>query len=191
MPHDLSAPQGSVAKGIAYAHTVAMMPSHKESAFKHLPTYTAGILFHLGIFLSLLLYIWTVVSAFTGLGTPRLCAYVGAAFLCVSAVCGLFMLGKRLFKKTLHVLSTPDDYISNVLVTLFQIVSLGWLLQAAVGLEHTQGLVNALYYIECALLFLWIPVGKIRHLLYYFFARTHLGYFYGRRGSWPPKKTSL
>ena len=47
---------------------------------------------------------------------------------------------------------------------------------------------GAAYYIIMALLFVWMPLGKIKHVLYFFFARYHLGFFYGWRGTWPPKK---
>jgi len=47
---------------------------------------------------------------------------------------------------------------------------------------------QSVYYVTAALLLLYIPVGKLRHLVYFFAARYQLGYFYGWRGSWPPSK---
>jgi hypothetical protein len=35
---------------------------------------------------------------------------------------------------------------------------------------------------------LYIPAGKLRHTVYFFAARYHLGYFFGWRGVWPPGK---
>jgi hypothetical protein len=44
------------------------------------------------------------------------------------------------------------------------------------------------YYFICAgLLFLYLPLGKLKHSLYFFAARYHLGFFYGWRGIWPVK----
>ena len=40
-----------------------------------------------------------------------------------------------------------------------------------------------LYYIAFSIFLIWIPIGKTRHLLYFFYARYHLGAFYGRRGT--------
>jgi hypothetical protein len=30
-----------------------------------------------------------------------------------------------------------------------------------------------------------MPLGKLRHVVYYFAARYHLGFFYGWRNVWP------
>lgn len=189
LPNDLATPQGSTAKGIVYAHTVAMSPTHKESAYKHLPTYTAGIIYHLGTFLSLLLYVWVLCCRSFGWHAPRWLYLVFAACLLISTVCGIFIFGKRCLRKDLRSLSVPDDYISNGLVTGFQgLTALLLIFPHATVLGICTLL--TVYALWGALLFLWIPCGKIRHLLYYFLARTHLGVFYGRRGTWPPAKES-
>jgi len=89
------------------------------------------------------------------------------------------MLGKRIFNKGLRALSLPDDYISNGLVTLFLLAS---------SVLFWGKMPVALYFILSALLLFWLPIGKTRHLLYFFAARFHLGFFYGRRGAWPVNK---
>ena len=48
-PTDYSEKRGDVAKAITYSMSGAMSPKKKESAFLHLPTYTAGIIYHIGI----------------------------------------------------------------------------------------------------------------------------------------------
>ena len=55
-PIDYAPAAGKTGPAIQYSFTGAMSPSKKESAFLHLPTYTAGILYHLGTFLSILLF---------------------------------------------------------------------------------------------------------------------------------------
>jgi hypothetical protein len=45
-----------------------------------------------------------------------------------------------------------------------------------------------LYFIIAAVLWLYFPVGKLRHVVYFFAARYHLGFFFGRRGVWPGHK---
>ena len=70
MPKDLSQETGSVKKGIIYSFTGAMSPTAKESAYLHLPTYVAGLLYHAGIFTSLLFFVWTVISVTTDIETP-------------------------------------------------------------------------------------------------------------------------
>ena len=34
-----------------------------------------------------------------------------------------------------------------------------------------------------------MTVGKLKHVVYFFAARYHLGFFYGWRNVWPPHKT--
>ncbi|HOE24022.1 MAG TPA: hypothetical protein PKV77_00015 [Bacteroidales bacterium] len=152
-----------------------MSPTKKESAYLHLPTYTAGIIYHLGTFLSLLLFI-ILLAGFTPSGTLSL---VISLLLAVSTLAGLMILVKRFLNNELRSLSNPDDYISNLLVTLFHLMTI-----AALNFEGAR----IFYFLEASLLMLYLPVGKLRHTIYFFAARYHLGYFFGYRGTWPPVK---
>jgi hypothetical protein len=49
-------------------------------------------------------------------------------------------------------------------------------------------ILQSFYYLTYSLLMLYIPIGKLRHTVYFFAARYHLGYFFGWRGVWPPAK---
>jgi hypothetical protein len=46
-PKDLSKKSGNMARAQRYAYTTAMLPAQKESAYLHIPTFTAGIFFWL------------------------------------------------------------------------------------------------------------------------------------------------
>lgn len=183
-PKDLSRKSGSVAKGVAYSNTAAMMPNQKESAYMHLPTYAAGIVFHLGIFLSLLLFILLMIPPVEAwlFSIEWLCALL-AACLCVSTACGFMLFFKRIIKKEMRELSHLDDFVSNLSTTMFQLFTL-------LALCYLGGsrCVSTAYYLVCAWLFVYLPAGKLRHVLYYFSARFHLGFFYGWRNVWPPQK---
>ncbi|MBO4645859.1 MAG: hypothetical protein J5642_05030 [Bacteroidales bacterium] len=180
-PKDFSIPSGNVTQGVVYSNTVAMMPTNKESAYMHLPTYAGGIIFHLGIFLSFLLYILSLfgVNDFY----PEWLNIVLGLCVSVSALCGVLLLIKRLINKNLNSLANPDDYLSNLFTTLFQCGTALFLLTAG-----ENGTISAVYYILCTLLFIYMPWGKLKHLVYYFSARYHLGFFYGWRNVWPPQK---
>ncbi len=102
-----------------------------------------------------------------------------AAIIFIAAVCGMALFIKRLAKKELRDLSCADDYISNLLCTITLFLTTYSLLTLQFG---------AVYYVIMALLFVWMPLGNVKHVLYFFFARYHLGFFYGWRGTWPPKK---
>lgn len=58
---DPSKAKGNISAAIAYSFTGAMSPKNKESAYLHLPTYAAGMIFHLGTFLS---FLWLIMIFF-------------------------------------------------------------------------------------------------------------------------------
>jgi hypothetical protein len=174
-PYDYATAAGQTSSAIAYSFTGAMSPVKKETAFLHLPTYIAGIVYHLGTFISIFIYfmIWM------GVVFPAVPAVAMAIFLWVSSVSGIGILIKRVIKKSLRRLSNPDDYISNMLVTIFQLMT---------GIMLVWNPVCPVYYITTCLLLLYFPAGKLKHAIYFFAARYHLGIFYGSRGVWPPKQ---
>ncbi|MEZ5195551.1 MAG: hypothetical protein R2764_03905 [Bacteroidales bacterium] len=99
-------------------------------------------------------------------------------FLILSGISGLGILVKRISKQQLRALFNPD-YLSNFLVTLFQLVT-------ALTLFQVQYF--PLYFIIASILLLYLPLEKLKHTVYFFATRYHLGYFYGWRGVWPPKR---
>jgi nitrate reductase gamma subunit len=172
-PRDFSKSADTVGSAIRYSFTKAMNPARKESAYLHVPTYIAGMLYHLGTFLSgVLLFVF--LFSIDLYGTIELFISV---FLMVSILCGTGILVKRIFSKLLREITVIDDYISNILVTAFQVCTLVYI--------HFS---LPVYYIAASALLLYIPFGKLRHAVYFFAARYYLGLFYGHRGTWPPIK---
>lgn len=178
-PNDMSEKSGDTTKGIVYANTTAMLPQNKESAYLHLPGYAAGMLFHIGIFTSFLVFLLSFFPFFNRWIEVSTLRLIIAAVLAVTCLSGYILLFRRVLSKDLKGLSTPDDFISNALTSTFQLFTILHLVWP------TNGVVTALYYIACALLFVYMPFGKLRHAVYYFAARYHLGFFYGWRNVWP------
>jgi len=170
-------PSGSKKKGILFALGRGMMPWEKESAKKHLVTYGAGIFYHSGIFAAFF-------YLFLDLFFVKTSSYTDSIFIVLIAsalVCGLGLLLKRSLLKYMRAISSPDDFISNTLVDLFLLFSL----------FHAFGFqVRIFWYTAAILLFLYIPMGKIRHCFFFFYARILFGSFYGRRGVYPPRQPS-
>jgi nitrate reductase gamma subunit len=198
-PKDLSEKSGSVTAGVVYSNTKAMMPQHKESAYKHLPTYTAGILFHLGSFLALFLFVLLsfdlfisdVISIF--FFKNRIISSLIAIFLWFTTCCGIGLIIKRIVYKKLRPITNADDYLATGLVTLFHLTSAILFIFYAFHCGLHQYFSNQVhesvfcaYFLSAILLFLYLPFGKLKHSVYFFAARYHLGFFYGRRGTWPP-----
>ena len=174
LPGDYSLKRGNLKSAIAYSFVGAMNPLKKESAYLHLPTYSAGILYHVGTFISIVVF-FLLLFHFSFAYSIQ---WILACFLTASVVSGLGIFLKRISLKKLRSLSNPDDYISNVLVTMFQLLTLISIINQAF---------SPFYFISAGLLFLYLPLGKLKHSLYFFAARYHLGFFYGWRGIWPDK----
>ncbi|MFH2096709.1 MAG: hypothetical protein ABIJ16_13450 [Bacteroidota bacterium] len=174
-PVDFSEKTGNTGSGIRYSYTGAMKPSAKESAYLNLPTYAAGLVFHLGTFFAIALFFFFLFNMIF----PLWFEWIAALCLGISGICGLAILLKRIFSKELRSFSNPDDYISNMLVTGFQLAT-------AIVLFVPVFVIP--YFLIAASLLIYLPAGKLKHTVYFFAARYHLGYFFGWRNVWPPKK---
>jgi len=165
---------GKEGPAIAYSYTGAMSPAKKESAYLHLPTYTAGMLFHVGLFIAIINLFVTMIE----IELPGLVLLILSCVFGVGILCGIGILIKRIFKPVLRSISNPDDYISNILVTGFQLMSL--------LVINKPDFVNALY-IYSAILLVYLPAGKLKHSFFFFTSRIALGKYYGSRGVWKTK----
>jgi hypothetical protein len=174
VPEEYSQKKGNTSQSVRYAFSGAMSPFKKESAYLHLPTYTAGIIYHLGTFVSFGLLFFIL----PGIIPTGVAGMIFRGFLSVSSLCGILILIKRAVKHDLRSLSNPDDYISNFLVNTFQILTFLVILDIRF---------LPLYFTGTGLLLLYVPVGKLKHTVYFFAARYHLGIFYGWRNIWPPR----
>lgn len=173
-PPEYARRSGHIGKAVRYSFTGAMSPKAKESAYLHLPTYMAGIMYHIGTFLAIALFLF----AMAGIWPHGIWMYGTAGILLLSFLCGMGIFFKRLGKHELRSLSNPDDYISNILVTSFQLFTV---------LAMFEAIFLPAYFTVSAILLLYFPMGKLKHAVYFFAARYHLGYFYGWRDVWPPK----
>lgn len=171
---DLARVRGREGAAIAYAYTLAMLPWSKESTRIHWLDYSRGVIFHLGIAGGLITLTLSFFPGLTNLPAPLLA--VGGYFLAIAFICGAIGLILRATHPRLRSLSTPDDYLAVILVAGFVGLS-SWVLVRPEGLSF--------YYGWAAIMFTYLPFSKIRHFLYWFFARFFLGQSFGRRGVLP------
>jgi len=172
LPADRSEAKGQPAQGVAYAFTQGMMPWAKESTRVHIIAYLRGIGFHVGIFTALAALIISPFWARLPAAIDALLALV----LLVGALLGAAGGVMRILDHNLRKLSTPDDHFAVWLVTV-------WILAAALAVWN-QALLVA-FYLVSAITLAYVPLGKIRHCLYFFFSRTFFGKFFGRRAVFP------
>jgi len=169
-------PQEKGGKGILYAFTKGMMPWEKESASRHFLTYGAGIFYHLGIF-SAVIYILSLAA---DLKLGIWFVYLLRLLMAFGLISGLGLFFRRLFLNFLRAISCTDDYTANILVDL----TLG----LALLNTYVKGLRSILFLVSI-LLFLYIPLGKIRHCFFFFYSRFLFGVFFGRRGVLSQKRS--
>ncbi len=167
-----AAPRGSPAAGVRYAFTTAFLPGAKESASRHLPSYTAGLVYHGALFFMLALLVLSLLLP----ALPDAAGAAAAVLLSLGLISGIALLMKRMASPVLRGLSVPDDLVANLLVDAALASALAWTLRpAALPVFQLAG----------AALLLYAPVGKLRHMLFLFTARRLSGEHYGRRGVLP------
>lgn len=167
-------PRGDAKKGVLYAFGRGMLPWEKESTSKHLPTYVSGILYHTGIFAAL----FYLLSLIFSLELSKLFISILRLLFFLGFLGGFTLLFKRIFLPPMRKISCPDDFAANTIVDLFLIFAF----------VHTYSVRETpLFFLLAILMFLYIPVGKIRHCIFFFYTRILFGLFYGRRGVLPPK----
>jgi hypothetical protein len=163
---------GDPAAGIRYAFTNAMLPQAKESVRMHLPSYAAGVVFHLGAFAAFGLLAVTLAR----IQVPAAIAWIGRIATLAGALGGLALLAKRSLTPHLRGLSSPDDFVANLLTTGFATLA------CAASLDPR---LQTVWLVIAAVLLVYVPIGKIRHCLFFFSSRAFLGAFFGYRGTFP------
>lgn len=165
----------SARRGVLYAFGAGMAPTAKESTRTHPGAYVLGLAYHLGIFTAFGVLAWVLLKGDSG-RTPV--ALPISALLVAGTLGGLGLLGRRAGTAMLRGLSNPDDYIANLLTTAF--IALAALRVWLPGVEP-------ILLVAAMLLLCYAPAGKIRHCVFFFVSRTHLGRHFGRRGTFPLK----
>ena len=172
LPADNSPIKGNLSHGIMYAFTTGMMPWAKESTRIHMLAYLRGIGFHVGVFAAIGA---VIVSPFWNWLPPFLSATLFWV-LTLGAVLGAAGGIMRIAEHNLRGLSLPDDHFAVWLTTLFLTLA---------GLAILNDMFMIPMYIVSAITFVYVPLGKIRHCLYFFFSRLFFGRFFGRRAVFP------
>ena len=172
VPAPIAPARGSAAAGILYAFTFAFAPWAKESASRHLPSYLAGIAYHVAVFAGLV----RLAVSLVGPSLPSLANGVIAVLAGCGLACGLALLVKRCTDRRLRAVSVPEDYFANALVNLMLAATLAAALRPST---------LPVFQIVGAVLVLYAPLGKLRHMLFLLTSRGVLGATFGRRGVRP------
>jgi len=169
-----------------YSLANVAMPWSMESTRNGFFFYLTFLVFHGGVVAGIsLAFLSTLIPGFVAhpIVAAPFAALMGLAFLV-----GVGRFIRRLVVPHMRLISTPDDYFSLLMMTVWfalgaytQTYVAGWAAQ-----DSTLALVLYLYLTSFFLLY--VPFSKISHYLYYPFTRWYLGKALGHRGSFPVAK---
>jgi hypothetical protein len=162
--------RSSPAKGVIWSFTLGMAPWKKESARIHWIAYLRGIILHISIFIGAA---FLMVSPWLG-ELPEWLRFATAIILAIGTLVGLAGFWIRWHDPILKELSIPDDYFALALTTLF--VAAGTIAALSINLA-------SLFWIVSGITMAYVPFGKLRHFIYFFYSRAFLGMVLGRRGA--------
>jgi hypothetical protein len=166
---DLARERGAAGKGILFAFTLGMAPWEKESTRIHWIAYMRGIFFHVGIFMA-----FGVLLASPWLeALPDWLVWLGLVITGFGALFGFAGIFMRLSGPNERALSVPDDYASVFLTSLFIAFAFMTLLWSSV---------LPAFYVMTGITGAYIPLGKIRHCVYFFYSKFFFGKGFGHRG---------
>jgi hypothetical protein len=169
-------------KSIIYSWANIAMPWAMESTRTKLFIYVQFVIFHLGVVAAIGLSF--VIPYAPGLLASSTLVFllqitVGLAFLV-----GIYRILRRVSSNYMRAISTPDDYFSLVLLTV-------WFFFAFLSVPNSTagGEWHLLtYFMLTAFFLIYVPFSKISHYLYYPFTRYYLGKTMGRRGVYPMRR---
>jgi hypothetical protein len=166
-----SNPKGEIWRGAVDAFSTIVAPWKMESTHKHWTRYMEFSVFHLGVFLNIAL---SFVMAYAPGVLSAPVRSVLFVVLAASLIAGSLRLTRRATLAEMRIISSPDDYIAMAMVLLFLLTGLLSLLDWGPGVVA--------YFVIAALFLVYEPFSKIRHYIYYPFARYFFGATSGRRG---------
>jgi nitrate reductase gamma subunit len=150
-----------------------------ESARTKWFLWTQFAVFHLGVVAAIALS-FIIPYAPSLLETPGV---VPIFQVVIAAAClvGLMRIMRRVGSRHMRAISSPDDYFSLVLLTV-------WFAFAALAVPNNaaqgEGILLTYFWLT-AFFLVYVPFSKISHYLYYPFTRYFLGKTMGRRGVYP------
>ncbi|MFN2235271.1 MAG: hypothetical protein ACK2U1_13675 [Anaerolineales bacterium] len=152
-----------------------------KNTFKRNPLiYIGGGLFHLGLFVVIFLgtphmLVWKSLLKF---GWPTLPLPI-VDWLAVAGIVGmLILLINRLIHPVLKLISGPAEYLAWLMVFIPMVT--GYMMTHHLWFQYE--VLFSLHMLAVDMLLIWIPLSRISHFMFYFFARVIHGQEFGKRG---------
>jgi nitrate reductase gamma subunit len=171
-------------RGVLYSWAIIGMPWAMESTRRRPFLWIQFVLFHLGVTAAIALSF--IIPYGPGLLEGRgpvlfLQVLIGAAL-----AVGVVRMVRRVGDRYMRAISSPDDYFSLVLLTV-------WFFFAVLAAPNdpARGEWRLLgFFILTAFFLIYVPFSKISHYLYYPFTRFYLGRTLTHRGVYPIRRVA-
>ncbi|HHE46758.1 MAG TPA: hypothetical protein ENL08_03520 [Bacteroidetes bacterium] len=170
-------------KGIIYSWANIFMPWSMESARKHVLMWFQFGIFHMGVTAAIALSV--IIPYAPEVLEITLITTIFQVVIVAAFIVGIMRIIRRISIPVLRAISSPDDYFSLILLTV-------WFFFAAFSVPNRwqEGETFLLTYFWLTAFFLiYVPFSKISHYLYYPFTRYYLGKTMGYRGVFPLRGT--
>lgn len=176
---DLSTPRTD-SKGSGWRTVFTRTVPHRESLVRAPITVIGGYVFHLGFFITLLLFIPHIqfIEELIGLSWPGLPSPLVDITAVITLLALLVMLIHRVMDPVKRFISTAGDYLAW-LVTVLPILT-GYLAYHHLLFDYT--LMLALHILSVELLMVLLPFTKLMHAVSFVVARWYTGEQFGRKG---------
>lgn len=175
-------PSTTPKKGILYSWGNIAMPWAMESTRRKPLMYITFALFHIGVTASIILSF--IIPYGPALLENTLLVTLFQIIIGTAFVIGVTRIIRRAGGKYMRAISSPDDYFSLILLTVwFFFAFLAVPNQTSSGEWHLLS-----YFILTAFFLIYVPFSKISHYLYYPFTRYYLGKTLGHRGVFPVQR---
>jgi len=172
--------------GILYSWANIAMPWAMESTRKKFFLYIQFVIFHLGVATAILLSF--IIPYLPNLLDIQIVVWAIQAITGAACAVGLIRMARRIGSPYMRAISSPDDYFSLVLLTV-------WLLSAVLAAPYGVTEIESLaasgmglrlaFFLMTAFFLIYVPFSKISHYLYYPFTRYYFGKTMGYRGVYP------
>ena len=169
-------------KGFLYSWANIAMPWAMESTRTKLFLYVQFVVFHLGVVAAIGLS-FVIPYGADLLHSPALVLLLQ---LSIGAAClvGFARIFRRVGSRYLRAISSPDDYFSLILLTVW----FAFAFFAVPNRYETHEWHLLAYFFLTAFFLIYVPFSKISHYLYYPFTRYYLGKTMGHRGVFPLRR---
>lgn len=167
-------------RSVIYSWANIAMPWAMESTRTKFILYVQFVIFHLGVVAAIGLS-FVIPYAPGLLNSAELVLQIVIGLACLI---GVYRIIRRAGSVYMRAISTPDDYFSLILLTV-------WFFFAFLSVPNSTASSEwhlLTYFILTAFFLLYVPFSKISHYLYYPFTRYYLGRTMGRRGVFPLRR---